>query len=78
VRQSIAAGVNITYKILQRRRRDDRGQPVDGTPKVPEMTRELDAEGVKKTSSSPTNRRTTTRRSDARLADGVRCAIATI
>jgi indolepyruvate ferredoxin oxidoreductase len=49
VRQSIAAGVNITYKILF----NDAvamtgGQPVDGTLKVPEMTRELDAEGAAK------------------------------
>ena len=49
VRQSIAAGVNITYKILF----NDAvamtgGQPVDGTLKVPEMTRELDAEGAVK------------------------------
>ena len=49
IRQSIAAGVNITYKILF----NDAvamtgGQPVDGTMRVPEMTRELDAEGVKK------------------------------
>jgi indolepyruvate ferredoxin oxidoreductase len=49
VRQSIAAQVNITYKILF----NDAvamtgGQPVDGTLRVPEMTRELDAEGVKK------------------------------
>ena len=49
VRQSIAAGVNITYKILF----NDAvamtgGQPVDGTLRVPEMTRELDAEGAKK------------------------------
>jgi indolepyruvate ferredoxin oxidoreductase len=49
VRQSIAAGVNITYKILF----NDAvamtgGQPVDGTLRVPEMTRELEAEGVKK------------------------------
>jgi indolepyruvate ferredoxin oxidoreductase len=48
VRQSIAAGVNITYKILF----NDAvamtgGQPIDGTLKVPEMTRELDAEGAK-------------------------------
>jgi indolepyruvate ferredoxin oxidoreductase len=47
VRQSIAAKVNITYKILF----NDAvamtgGQPVDGTLKVPEMTRELDAEGA--------------------------------
>ncbi len=49
VRQSIAAGVNITYKILF----NDAvamtgGQPVDGTLKVPEMTREIDAEGAKR------------------------------
>ena len=49
VRQSIAAGVNITYKILF----NDAvamtgGQPVDGTLRVPEMTREIDAEGAKK------------------------------
>ncbi len=49
VRQSIAAKVNITYKILF----NDAvamtgGQPVDGTLKVPEMTRELDAEGAKR------------------------------
>ena len=49
VRQSIAAKVNITYKILF----NDAvamtgGQPVDGTMKVPEMTRELDAEGAMK------------------------------
>jgi indolepyruvate ferredoxin oxidoreductase len=47
VRQAIAAKVNITYKILF----NDAvamtgGQPVDGTLKVPEMTRELDAEGA--------------------------------
>ena len=49
VRQSIAAGVNVTYKILY----NDAvamtgGQPVDGVLKVPEMTRELDAEGAKR------------------------------
>ncbi len=49
VRQSIAAKVNITYKILF----NDAvamtgGQPVDGTMKVPEMSRELHAEGVAK------------------------------
>ncbi|MFY8084780.1 MAG: indolepyruvate ferredoxin oxidoreductase family protein, partial [Rubrivivax sp.] len=49
VRQSIAARVNITYKILF----NDAvamtgGQPVDGTLKVPEMTRELEAEGVRR------------------------------
>ena len=49
IRQSIAAGVNITYKILY----NDAvamtgGQPIDGTLKVPEMTRELDAEGARR------------------------------
>jgi indolepyruvate ferredoxin oxidoreductase len=49
VRQSIAAQVNVTYKILF----NDAvamtgGQPIDGTLKVPEMTRELDAEGAKR------------------------------
>jgi len=49
VRQSIAAKVNITYKILF----NDAvamtgGQPIDGTLKVPEMSRELDAEGAVK------------------------------
>ncbi len=49
VRQAIAAKVNITYKILF----NDAvamtgGQPVDGTLRVPELTRELDAEGAKK------------------------------
>ncbi|MGZ8259718.1 MAG: indolepyruvate ferredoxin oxidoreductase family protein, partial [Caldimonas sp.] len=49
VRQAIAAKVDITYKILF----NDAvamtgGQPIDGTMKVPEMTRELDAEGAAK------------------------------
>ncbi|MCE9657080.1 MAG: indolepyruvate ferredoxin oxidoreductase family protein [Burkholderiales bacterium] len=49
VRQSIAAKVNITYKILF----NDAvamtgGQPIDGTLRVPEMTRELEAEGAKR------------------------------
>jgi indolepyruvate ferredoxin oxidoreductase len=48
IRQSIAAKVNITYKILF----NDAvamtgGQPVDGTLGVPAMTRELEAEGVR-------------------------------
>jgi indolepyruvate ferredoxin oxidoreductase len=48
IRQSIAAGVNITYKILF----NDAvamtgGQPVEGTLGVPAMTRELEAEGIK-------------------------------
>ncbi|HWK83653.1 MAG TPA: indolepyruvate ferredoxin oxidoreductase family protein, partial [Caldimonas sp.] len=49
VRQAIAAKVNITYKILF----NDAvamtgGQPIDGTLQVPEMTRELDAEGARR------------------------------
>jgi len=49
IRQAIAAKVNVTYKILF----NDAvamtgGQPIDGTLRVPEMTRELEAEGVKK------------------------------
>ncbi len=49
VRQSIASGVNITYKILY----NDAvamtgGQPVDGILTVPQMSRELEAEGAKK------------------------------
>ncbi|HSM21736.1 MAG TPA: indolepyruvate ferredoxin oxidoreductase family protein, partial [Rubrivivax sp.] len=49
VRQSIAAGVNITYKILFHDAvAMTGGQPVDGTLRVPAMTRELEAEGAKK------------------------------
>ena len=49
IRQSIASGVNITYKILY----NDAvamtgGQPVDGILTVPQMTRELEAEGAKR------------------------------
>ncbi|WP_292444331.1 indolepyruvate ferredoxin oxidoreductase family protein [Methylibium sp.] len=49
VRQAIAAGVNITYKILF----NDAvamtgGQPVDGSLGVAQMTRELEAEGARK------------------------------
>jgi len=49
VRQSIAAGVNVTYKILV----NDAvamtgGQPLEGSLTVPQMTRELEAEGAKK------------------------------
>jgi len=48
VRQSIAAGVNVTYKILY----NDAvamtgGQPIDGILTVPQMTRELEAEGAR-------------------------------
>src|SRR5207237_1745626 len=47
VRQSIAAKVNITYKIpFNDAVAMTGGQPIDGTLKVPEMTRELDAEGA--------------------------------
>ncbi len=49
IRQSIAARVNITYKILY----NDAvamtgGQPLDGNLSVPAMTRELHAEGVQR------------------------------
>jgi len=49
VRQAIASGVNITYKILF----NDAvamtgGQPVDGVLTVPQITRELEAEGAKR------------------------------
>ncbi len=49
IRAAVAAGVNITYKILY----NDAvamtgGQPIDGPLTVPQITRQLDAEGVKK------------------------------
>jgi indolepyruvate ferredoxin oxidoreductase len=49
IRQAIAAKVNITYKILY----NDAvamtgGQPIDGILTVPQMTRELEAEGAKR------------------------------
>jgi indolepyruvate ferredoxin oxidoreductase len=49
VRQSIASGVNITYKILY----NDAvamtgGQPIDGILTVPQITRAMEAEGAKK------------------------------
>ena len=48
IRQSIAAGVNITYKILFNGAvAMTGGQPVDGTLEIPEMCHELRAEGVR-------------------------------
>jgi indolepyruvate ferredoxin oxidoreductase len=49
IRQSIAAGVNVTYKILY----NDAvamtgGQPIDGILTVPQITRAVEAEGAKK------------------------------
>jgi len=49
IRQSVAGQVNITYKILY----NDAvamtgGQPIDGTLTVPQITRQLEAEGVGK------------------------------
>jgi indolepyruvate ferredoxin oxidoreductase len=49
VRQSIAAGVNITYKILFNGAvAMTGGQPIDGSLDVAQMTRELEAEGAKR------------------------------
>ena len=49
IRQAVAAGANITYKILY----NDAvamtgGQPIDGVVTVPQMARQLEAEGVRK------------------------------
>ncbi len=49
IRAAIAAGTNITYKLLF----NDAvamtgGQPVEGSPTVPQISRQLDAEGVKR------------------------------
>ena len=68
IRRAIAAGVNVTYKILA----GDAvamtgGQPVDGILTVPQMTRELGAEGAKRivvVTDSPTS--TARRQSRAR------------
>ena len=70
IRQALAANVNLTYKILHNAAvAMTGGQPADGQMPIPELTRALQAEGVKRTivvSSDPGKFP-----ADARWADGV-------
>jgi indolepyruvate ferredoxin oxidoreductase len=73
IRQAIAARVNITYKILY----NDAvamtgGQPVDGTLRVPEMTRELQAEGCTRIAVVTDDPGRYADHVDASMADGIR------